>query len=578
MYILGIHDGHNATACLLKDGQILYCLQEERFSRHKNQSGFPLRAVRAIFEREGLSLRDLDVIAFAGISRPYAKKRLFDFSWQTGSCLIGIRKYIRKSLYTVFRKTRAYVAYKEGFKHNERLVPLCEHFGVIPQTCRTFFYDHHTAHAACAYYCSPYAPEDSVLVLTLDGEGDGVCATVNIAKGGTIKRIAETAAGNSIGNVYSAVTRAMGFTALEHEYKLMGMAPHADRRYSRQCADIFDSFLSVDGLCFCRRIPEPTYKIDNRYCRLFRKKRFDSICAGLQDFTERRIVEWVQNIIRETGVKKLAVSGGVFMNVKANKKIAELDIDELFIMPSCGDESNSIGAAFLASIDGNKGDYLAPVAIDDIYWGFEYSNTKIEDDLRVYRRALDFTYYDQIEKETARLLARGKIVARFNGRMEFGARALGNRSILADPSNVDAVRVINRMIKKRDFWMPFAPIVQDESAAEYLSGKIYSSPHMMLTFDTTDKRNDIMAAVHSADLTARAQILEHKHNPELYKILSEFRRLTSKAALLNTSFNLHGFPIVESPRDALNVFFRSGLDFLAIGNYIVRKKTYDLPK
>jgi carbamoyltransferase len=283
----------------------------------------------------------------------------------------------------------------------------------------------------------------------------------------------------------------------------------------------------------------------------------------------------VKNCIKKTNVHKIACGGGVFMNVKANKKISELpEVDELFVFPSCGDESLSIGAAYYLYAQKCLECGISP-QIDplmNLYFGDSFSRSDAKETIRTAGGQFEFEYVSDIEKRVSELLVDGKIVARCKGRMEFGARALGNRSILADPSNPKCIREINMMIKNRDFWMPFAPVILKEREGDYIvNPKNIPAPYMILTFDTTGARERIIAAIHQADLTTRPQVIEREWNPEYYDIIKHFERETGIGGLLNTSFNLHGFPIVHGPKEALWTFNNSGLEYLALGDYLLHK-------
>ncbi|MBE9595136.1 MAG: hypothetical protein IMF19_16850, partial [Proteobacteria bacterium] len=448
----------------------------------------------------------------------------------------------------------------------------------IPEE-RVIFVDHHLCHAAAAYYGSPWKDE-KILVLTNDGSGDGLCSTVYIGEDGNLNKIAETPKGNSIGNIYSRVTFMLGLVPWEHEWKVMGMAPYAPESGMEKSYEVFKEYLSVpDGaLTLKRNISEPTYLIYPRLRKELELHRFDWISAGLQRFTEETLCKWVKNAIEKTGIHKIALSGGVFMNVKANKHIVEMKgVDDIFVFPSCGDESNSIGAAYWVHAEKCRelGEDVDIPPLCEIYFGPSFTDEDIEETLSKSKMDTNFSYehVDDIEKRIAELIAQGGIVARCKGRMEFGARALGNRSILADASNYGCVRTINMMVKKRDFWMPFAPVIMKERENDYIiNPKKVCAPYMMLSFDTTEKRDELIAAAHQADLTARPQIIEEYWNPEYYKILKEFERETGSGVLLNTSFNLHGYPVVYGPEEALWVLENSGLEYLALGNYLVTKK------
>jgi carbamoyltransferase len=252
------------------------------------------------------------------------------------------------------------------------------------------------------------------------------------------------------------------------------------------------------------------------------------------------------------------------------------EVQDLFVFPSCGDESTSIGAAYhvYVAMTREMGGDSIPAPIDDIYYGPDFSDDDVLTALKKGDVRFKSQHMSDVDKEVAGLIASGEIVARCSGRMEFGARALGNRSILADPADQQSVRIINMMVKKRDFWMPFAPVILWEQQADYIvNPKRIKSPYMMLTFDTTDKRDDLVAALHQADFTARAQILERSYNPGYYNIIERFSHETDRSVLLNTSFNLHGYPVVCSPDEALWVFANSGLKYLALGNHLISKSS-----
>ncbi len=573
MYILGIHEGHNSSCCLLKDGRIEFAIQEERLVRVKNYWGFPERAVEHLLGRYRLAPSDIDRVAIASeySGPPMDEKAFFKMFHESGKILSRVKHWV------VRRK--AYENYAIRKNLAERMDKL-EKIGF--QKEKTVVVEHHLAHASAAYYGLAQDLERKYLVLTIDGSGDGLCSTVNIGQGGKLKRIAETKEGHSMGDIYARVTAMMGFTPLEHEYKLMGMAPYASPKHANQASHVFNNYLGLDpvnSLTFKRRIPEPTEQILRRLKKDLDYVRFDAICGGLQDFTEKLIVEWVGECVKATGIRDILCSGGVFMNVKANKRIMELpEVDSIAVFPSCGDETNSLGAAWYvyneSKLAGQNGKNHN--ALKHFYLGGEVNDDEAEEEIKSYVKnhpQLSYARGKEINRQIAELLAEGKAVARCSGKMEFGARALGNRSILADPLNLSVLRTINMMVKKRDFWMPFAPIVMEDKADLYIKNtKKLESPYMMMTFDSTDKVNEFLAAVHNADLTARAQILKRGQNPDLEEILSSFEKLTGRAVLLNTSFNLHGYPIVYTAKDALEVFVRSGLDYLVINDFLVWKE------
>ncbi|HUK92815.1 MAG TPA: carbamoyltransferase C-terminal domain-containing protein [Methanomicrobiales archaeon] len=570
MRVLGINDGINGTACLLEDGVIRYCIQEERLTNIKNYIGFPRLAVAEILKQAAISGDDLDAVAIASFSvftTPDPALGLAEVYHRTDTSPLLAR------ILDFGMKTPLYSMYS-GQKRKRRLANLDE-FGIPGD--RIVFLDHHLCHAASAYYACPWKEED-VLVLTCDGSGDGLCATVYTGKDGALTKVAETAAGSSIGDIYARVTFMLGFVPHEHEWKIMGMAPYAPPKGTGKSYERFRKYLSVpDGsLTFRRDIPEPTNLIYRRLRRDFEFHRFDWICGGVQGITEDLLEQWVRNAIRKTGIRKVALAGGVFMNVKANKRIMEMaEVSDLFVFPSCGDESTAIGAAYRAYAEKRResGEEVKIPPLGEIYFGLSFTGREVEEAVARRPGKLLLSHSPDIEKEVAALVEGGAVVARCKDRMEFGARALGNRSILADPANQGCVRTINMMVKKRDFWMPFAPVVSRERQdACIVNPKRVKSPHMMLSFDTTGKREEFIAAVHPADLTARAQILEEAHNPAYYRILTEFERLTGRPVLLNTSFNLHGYPIVHGPEEALWVFENSGLEYLALGDFMITRE------
>ena len=435
MRILGVHEGHNASACLLEDGQIKYCIQEERLTNQKNYFGFPVKSIKKIFALANINAEELDFVAMSSfyVSRPH--NVLTAYKEQSTSYKTLMRK---EQLLGLMKKTSLYTFIRNRIvvnrRKNERLKDLAK-VGISEK--RVIFVDHHLCHASAAYYGSPWK-EEKILVFTNDGSGDELCSTVYIGKDGNLNKIAETPAGNSIGNIYSRVTFMLGLIPWEHEWKVMGMAPYAPENGAKKSYEVFKKYLRIpDGsLTFERGIPEPTYLIYPRLRRELEFHRFDWISAGLQRFTEELLCKWIKNAIKKTGIRKVALGGGVFMNVKANKRIMEMsEIEDIFIFPSCGDESNAIGAAYWVYAEKCReiGKEVDIPPLREIYFGPSFTDNNVEEVLSTIDDIkFSYEYIDDIEKRIAELLAEGKIVARCKGRMEFGARALGNRSILAD--------------------------------------------------------------------------------------------------------------------------------------------------
>ena len=572
MKVLGIHDGHNASACLIEDGEIRFAIQEERLIYEKNKSGFPKNSIEFLMKHLKLLPEDIDIVAFAS----HHVSPLF------GTVLGRQHKkgfWVRRKIESIAIKTPIYSLYKSVNRWRRR--KNISKFGFKKKNVK--FFDHHLCHAATAYYGSHFSRNEKVLVLTNDGAGDGLCATVSIGENGELKRLANVKSDHSLAGVYSLTTKLLGFQPLEHEYKLMGMAPYSSENGCLTGYNIFKKYVSLskkDPLTFRKNVRGPIKTILPRLEKDTSGMSFDWICAGLQKFTEDVLVAWVDNCLKATGTEKVALAGGIFMNVKANKKIMELNrVKDIFIFPSCGDETVSIGAAYAAYAEQRKENDPKIQPLKDFYLGDDFSDESVLREIKKHeklsKKAKDkfkWKYVKSIEKVIAKLLAEGQIVARCKGRMEFGARALGNRSILADPADLRCLREINMMVKKRDFWMPFAPVMLKERADEYIiNKKNVAALYMILSFDTTEKYGDFIAAVHQADLTARPQVIDRVMNPDYYALLKEFEKLTGRGVLLNTSFNLHGFPIVHGPKEALEVFMDSGLKYIALGNYLIEK-------
>ena len=358
----------------------------------------------------------------------------------------------------------------------------------------------------------------------------------------------------------------------EHEFKVMGLAPYGKEKYAKKAYDIFADTLYVDGLEF-KWHEKP---IDSYY--YFKEKlegiRFDNIAWGLQAWVENLLTTWVKNAIVKFGINKIILSGGVAMNIKAMGEIAKLpEVEDIFVGGSASDESMAISAGICMAEDMSEQWYHNIYPIKNLYLG---ANATFEEEKKVIDN-LDKSKYiitnDFNSKDIAHYLVNGKILARCAGRMEFGQRSLGNRSILADPKNLGIKETINAMIKNRDFWMPFAPVIMDKYVEKYLvNPKGLVSKYMTIGFDTTEEGYEAMkAACHPADKSVRPEMLSKELNPAMYEIVEEFEKLTGRGAVLNTSFNLHGFPIVNTPKEAVYVLENSGLDGVILNNYMVMK-------
>ena len=584
MIILGINETHCATAAVLRDGVVVGCASEERFSRLKNDAGYPRQAVDSLLHHLGIDARQIDLVALGGreaYAREWMNRVLHDRDYARayyGVTLDAPGKTLGRRVRKMGQKLGigAGATGKARLSEAERLAFVTDHLGIGRDRIVTF--DHHTCHAAAAYFGGPFDGAGAV-VLTNDNSGDGLCASVSRAAAATVTRSdAVPSAPGSLGSFYSFVTLLLGMKFGEHEYKVMGLAPYAGAAETRRAAEalrtVFD-MTAGEPSRFAWKARGPRYR---QLLDATLGLRFDAIAGGAQAVVEDAILRWARDVHRRLGAERLALGGGVFMNVKANMLLAAEDwVREIFVFPSCGDESNAIGAAYLGYLDlcAARGVTAAPRPLGPAYLGTDLDPEGIEAVLR--RRDVVSRYrvveHERIEERIAELLASDGVVARCAGRMEFGARALGNRSILAHPGDARVVPVINRMIKQRDFWMPFAPTILAERADDYLvNPKRLASPYMMLAFPTDPKRRDeIMAAIHPHDGTARAQILEAAWNPEYHRVIREFERRTGIGAVLNTSYNLHGEPLVCGADDALDTFERSELPHLALGRWMISK-------
>ena len=594
MVILGINESHNGTVALLKDGKILYCASEERITRKKNDVGYPFQTIEEAFKETGVKREEVDYVAYGCQFRgpeEFKIKRMTTF--RITDYLREMHEYWRPILLEHKNPPPFWekLMKEDRFKHpgkeyydfsflkntprgkwgevfdKERVNVVVKQLGIKSE--RVLLLNHHLCHAYYAYYASPIDRTKTTGVITIDGEGDGENATIYLAKGGRLKKIYGTGMCN-LGRIYRYITLLLGMKPFEHEYKVMGLAPYAKDYIRKPGYDVFKKTLIVNGLDF--RWKERPSDLYFYFRDRLEGVRFDGVAGGLQKWLEEILVEWVLNVLKRLRVDSLVYSGGVSMNVKANKIIGEMPkLKKFFVPASGGDESTAIGAAYVIAID--KGIKVPP--LEDIYLGHRISNEEVTGLIRKYKIKGKYKVKKgATNKEVAKLLAQNKIIARCVGRMEFGARALGNRSILCNPVNFDNIALLNERIKFRDFWMPFTPSVLDYRVKDYLvNPKNLKSPHMTMAFDTTAfGAKHLRAATHPGDLTARPQMLTKKANPGYYDLIQNFEKLTGVGAVLNTSFNLHGEPIVRSAEDAWHTFINSDLDGLLLNDILILKR------
>jgi carbamoyltransferase len=558
MIVLAIHDGHDAGCCLLRDGEIVVHSSEERRCNDKNRTGVPEQSIRAVFAASGIAPADVDLVALCGRIRTTPVTREV--------------RTIHKLMRVGYRLARSRVATRAGqwvlarTADRSALHAFLAGLGLGATAVEAF--DHHQVHAATAYYHRPF--DGDALVFTHDGAGDGLCATVSVGRGFELERIAWTTKFHSPANfLYSSITAHLGLKPWEHEYKVMGMAPYGRAEH---CASALREMFAVDGLEFRNRTGVIGPSLDRLYAERLRGQRFDNVAAACQLVFEELVLEWVRNAMQATGLRKVVAAGGAFLNVKANKLVRELPgVEAFYAYPASDDGGQPIGGAVLGYLSLCRARGVAPQLRlpRHMYLGLEHT----EDEMARAAAASGLPWRRMMDPvgELARLLAEGRIVARFAGREEVGPRSLGNRSILADPRDLKTVRKLNFAIKQRDFWMPFAASVLEEDAPRYIRGLSRWPFWMIEAFDTTPAGAEALAAgIHPFDETVRPQVVNDL-NPDYRDLIRAFKRRTGIGGLLNTSFNLHGSPIVGSPAVAVETLQKSGLDALALGPFLVEK-------
>jgi len=585
MKILGISDTHEAAACIFIDGELIAAVAEERFTRLKSDMGYPMQAINYCLKFSNIDLDELDAIVLATENSPADHiriKREATFSikdWVDEQNLYWKNKFKGKnvSYYELFSNNSKFikdqyydfskVLSSDGIDQSEfkkeRKQQVIRHLGSGFKD-KIHFIKHEHCHSFYGYYGADI--RDKALVFTCEGEGDYSNSTVSIATEDKIEEICNTKE-NSLAQIYRYITLLLGMKPNQHEYKVMGLAPYASDYEIDKCMPIFEGLLKlVDGnLVTGRKIPDRYF----HFIEAFQGLRFDGIAGALQKYLEQSLCQWVLYHVKKTGIKNIVFSGGVAQNIKAMKSIRDLsEVRSIHVNPISGDGSLCIGACYKYYLEQTK--KIKPQPLNNVYLGPQFSDDDVDNALKnrnIYSKYNVIKGYDP--EDVARLLAKNNIVARCVGRMEFGQRALGNRSILANPSKSDNLRKINRQIKGRDFWMPFTPSMLDYRAKDYLLNPVQSH-FMTVAFDSTElARTDLVAAIHPADFTVRPQILTEKRNKEYYDLIKSFEKITGIGGLLNTSLNLHGEPVVCSPEDALHTFENSQLDALVFDNYIV---------
>lgn len=581
MYTLSMMVSVNSTAALMKDGEIVACAGEDRFARQKSIHDYPRQAIDYCLAEAGITAKDIDKVVL-----PYKGFDMTEFTrWTVNyDATFSMEDKIREQ-HEYFKPVLLEgkkVDFYEVFK--DKIVPerwemlkrspdgnfihtaLKEHLGI--GTDRVEYVDHHESHKYYALYSNP-KPKDPCLVFCMEACGGDYNGSVSVYRGGTLKTLYATHE-SWIGRLYRYITLLLGMKTNEHEYKVMGLAPYCSEYTMRKPLEVFRKTAYVDGLEF--KFHEKPRDIYFHFRDALEPYRFDGIAGALQRYTEELITEWVVNAIKETGISDVLFTGGVAMNIKAMMELGKRDeVSSVWVGGTSSDECLSMGALFQkAHLEGVK---VKP--LKNLYLGKSYTEDEVA---RYFAEKKLAEKYEVIANPTpdaiAERLERGEIMARFAGREEFGARALGNRSIMANPAFPGVIRKINDSIKNRDFWMPFAPVVLHERQDDYLiNPKGLVGPHMSLGFETKELAHaHLPGALHPYDRTARPQILRREDNPGYYDIVKAFEKRTGIGSLLNTSFNLHGEAIVHTLDDVFDVFDQSKLDFVVVENMMAVKR------
>jgi carbamoyltransferase len=580
MKILSYFHGVDPAAAIVVDGKVLAYVEEERLIRYKHATNvFPVRSIESCLKLSGLELTELDQIIF-GLDAP---------RYGSGDMARFYESANRQ--YPPDDATRRWQQRNVGWFSPQNLRKimvnaLVKHFGVPPEKVPPLeFYAHHRTHAAAAFFLSPY---DEALVLTIDGSGDSDCTTVWHGHGTALDVLHTIEIPHSLGWFYAAITEYLGFDAYDGEYKVMGLAAYG--KENREIRAKLEQIVKVgprgfDYLVDPKYLHHGTHTYSERFTDHLPEliglpprqgKRaiepiHEDIAFETQRLLEETALRLVEHFQKQTGLRNLVVGGGVGLNVKMNSRFHRLDcFDHVWAFPVPSDSGLAIGAPIGQWVDATG---KRPEPFDHVYLGPGYDDDDIENQIR--QCGLKYTKPGDIAAATADLLAGGKVVGWFQGRLEGGPRALGGRSILADPRSVAARDRVNAAIKFREYWRPFCPSLTIESAEKYLK-KPDAAPFMILAFEATELAKQQVPAVVHVDHTMRVQTVDKATNPRYHALLEAFEAKTGVPVLLNTSFNVKGEPIVCTPRDAIRTFSATGLDALAIGAFIVEKEVAPL--
>jgi carbamoyltransferase len=554
---------HDSGATLVVDGRVVAAVNEERFSRKKNDDAFPFQAIETVLKLGGVMARDVDVVAMAGLP-PFRRG-------------LKVARYVFRTFFETghLLSNRLLYAYREARRAGKRTVP------VELQGKKLVFVGHHVAHAASAYFASPY-PEATVV--TLDGIGDSaICGSVSRGSGGVLTQLRELNGYYSPGIWYAYITHHYGFIPSRHEGKILGLAAYGDPNGTRAMMERVNRYRPGRFQFYSREIPRlfGRWNVRRWGTRQWAQMTFDfleknsreDVAAGLQKTTEELVCSYVRDAVRLVGHPDVCLAGGVFANVRANQFIAEMkEVRGVYVHPGMGDTGLATGAALHVAAREAARAGRSPEAVrflPDVYLGPSFTAEEI--DGAVQRSGLRARRVENPERLIAEQMAAKRIVGRLAGRMEYGPRALGNRSILADPTDRSINDWLNERLKRTEF-MPFAPSILEEGAGDWYDGWSASdvaARFMTITYGLKPGMDRKAAAVAHVDRTARPQVVRREDNPSYHRVLTEYRRLTGLPLCVNTSFNMHEEPIVCTPEDALRAFSEGSVDVLALEDFII---------
>lgn len=561
MITLGLKPfGHDACAAIAVDGKIIVASAEERFNREKHSGKFPYSAIKFSLKEAGISdINKVDEIAvifdYWKLIRYLHVYGFFKFfPAHTKTSFVG-GLYQAKKIATIKRILKEELGYKGDIK----------------------FLDHHNCHASTAYYTSDF---DNAAVLTVDGRGEKACTRIYSASGVELKQRFELDYPNSLGVFYTSITEYLGFKKDEDEGKIMGLAPYGSAKLIEKMRQVLDTKGKTYklNLAFFEMQNDPSKNVSEEFIKLFGPRRakkdpltqkHKDIARAAQALLEEAMVNLAKYAKELTGEDNLCLSGGVALNSVANGRILQEKIfDKIYIYPAAGDDGACVGAALYSYYQQND-ERVFDKENQTPYLGYASNETEILKAIK--KNNLQYRKSNNIAKDVAKLMAEGKFVGWYQGRAEFGPRALGNRSIVVDPRKAENKDLVNARIKFREAFRPFAPSVLEEYAQDYFETDGVDSPYMILAFDVKKNKQKVIPAVTHVDGTARIQTVTKEQNKRYWNLINEFYKLTGVPVVLNTSFNRMGEPIVNTPEEAINCLLGSGLDAVALGDYLITK-------